>query len=103
MSVKIGPIQTGEEKTCDFDFGGPDSDVTGSISIVGEVSVTAPFGGDPDPDQMKVGGATVQGLRVLQKIRFRQSGVTYLLQCTVVDSAGDRHTSSGWLLSRAVA
>lgn len=100
MSSKIGPIQTGEAKIAAFDFNG--EGVTGSLTEA-VVLVSRVSGVDPDPEDLLDGSATVEGLTVTQKVRYRMPGVLYLLQARATDSAGLGHTVSAYLQARAVA
>lgn len=92
MSTKIGPIQTGEEKAVAFDFS--DEGVSGSLV---SASVTGA------PSGVLVGTASIDGVRVVQKVKYDTPDVTYTLQATATDSAGFKHTVSAYLRSKAVA
>lgn len=100
MTTKIGPIQTGEEKPAAFDF--TDEEISGSlVSAVVTISVA---GGAEDPDfiDVLVGSPIVTSPRVVQKVAYQVPDVTYLLQCTALDSGGFEHTISAYMPSKAV-
>lgn len=100
MISKVGPIQTGEEKPVSFPF--VDEGISGSI-VSAVVTIALEAGTDPDFADVKVGSPVIDGTNVYQQVVYQQPDAVYLLQCTATDTAGNDHTISVYLTSKAAA